>query len=199
MSLPTILSSGSKGERWWLCCLDSSRLASSSSNLSLSNPWSENEWEWELKTFSCEDGGVRKHDDGEASKHGVKRPNWWSSGDSGVIKQLGSSDGLYFFLWFLSDCSMATILAQIYWDLALFSMFFELTKDAGSKRFDSTAKSAPPASANHSSRFDQSQARWLLPAKMALWRGETAEEESPFGHASKLRSHVRHDLIKDIF
>lgn len=116
MSLPIILSSGSKGERWRLCLFDSSRSPYSSSKLSLGNPWREIERGWGLQSFSWDDGGVRKHDDSvevEAPKHGVKRPNWWSPGDSGDIKTLGSSDGLYLFLWFLSVWSMATISACV--------------------------------------------------------------------------------------
>lgn len=112
MSLPMILSSGNKGDRCRLCCVDSSWSPSSSSNLSLGNPSRASDWNWGLQAFSWEHGGVRKTDDGEVSNEGVMRPVSmrlrWSSGDSGVIKQLGSSDRLLFFLWFLSVCSMAT-------------------------------------------------------------------------------------------
>lgn len=113
MSLPMILSSGNKGDRWSLCCVDSSWSTSSSSNLSFGNPSRTSDWNWGLQTFSWEHGGVRKTDDGEVSNEGVMRPvlmrlKSWSPGDSGVIKQLGSSGWLLFFLRFLSVCSMAT-------------------------------------------------------------------------------------------
>lgn len=114
MSLPMILSSGNKGDRWGLCFVDSSWSPSSSSNLSLGNPSRASDWNWGLQAFSWEHGGVRKTDDGEVSNEGVMRPvlmrlRSWSPGDSGVKKQLGSSGWLLFFLWCLSVCSMATL------------------------------------------------------------------------------------------
>ena len=113
MSLPMILSSGNKGDRWRLCCVDPSWSPSSSSNLSFGNPSRASDWNGGLQTFSWEHGGVRKTDDGDVSNDGVMQPvlmrlRSCSPGDSGVIKQLGSSGWLLFFLWFLSVCSMAT-------------------------------------------------------------------------------------------
>ena len=105
ISLPITRSSGIKGDRWRLCCMDFSWSLSSSSKLSLGNSSRANEWKWEIDSFSCEQGGVGKIDDGE-SKQGVRRSRRRLPGVSGDMKQLGSWGMILFFFWSLSVSSM---------------------------------------------------------------------------------------------
>lgn len=105
ISLPITRSSGIKGDRWRLCCIDFSWSLSSSSKLSLGNSSRANEWKWEIDSFSCEQGGVGKIDDGE-SKQGVRRSRRRLPGVSGDMKQLGSWGMILFFFWSLSVSSM---------------------------------------------------------------------------------------------
>ena len=105
ISLPITRSSGIKGDRWRLCCIDFSWSLSSSSKLSLGNSSRANEWKWEIDSFSCEQGGVGKIDDGE-SKQGVSRSRRRLPGVSGDMKQLGSWGMILFFFWSLSVSSM---------------------------------------------------------------------------------------------